>query len=100
MSALSFVTRQIRFEVDEVRTDIRLDIDGLRSVSVALVIAFHLGFSWFPGGIVGVDVFFVISGFLITHQILRAISSGDFFLGDFYVRGSGDCYRHTLLWLP
>ncbi|MBF53931.1 MAG: acyltransferase, partial [Confluentimicrobium sp.] len=44
----------------------RPEIDGLRAIAVVPVILFHAGFSWFEGGFVGVDVFFVISGYLIT----------------------------------
>ena len=47
----------------------RADIDGLRALAVLSVLFFHLGFSGFGGGYVGVDVFFVISGFLITRLI-------------------------------
>jgi peptidoglycan/LPS O-acetylase OafA/YrhL len=49
----------------------RPDVEGLRAVAVVLVVLFHAGLSWFPGGYVGVDVFFVISGFLITGLLLR-----------------------------
>ncbi|HFO9172320.1 TPA: acyltransferase family protein, partial [Escherichia coli] len=41
-------------------------VDGLRALAVIIVILFHAGFKWMPGGYVGVDVFFVISGYLIT----------------------------------
>jgi peptidoglycan/LPS O-acetylase OafA/YrhL len=47
----------------------RADLDGLRAVAVALVVAHHLGV--LPGGFVGVDVFFVLSGFLVTGSLLR-----------------------------
>ena len=62
-------------------------IDGLRAVAVLLVIFHHLGeWSGLPGGFVGVDVFFVISGFLITSIIRSEIAAGRFSLGGFYKR--------------
>ncbi|MCQ8186655.1 acyltransferase family protein [Parvularcula maris] len=64
----------------------RADIDGLRAVAVLLVIFFHLGTGWFPGGYVGVDVFFVISGFLITKIIAAEIDLGKFTYASFYAR--------------
>ncbi|MGH3556271.1 MAG: acyltransferase family protein [Mycobacterium sp.] len=64
----------------------RLDIQGLRAVAVLLVVAFHAGLP-VPGGFVGVDVFFVISGFVITGMIQRERSStGRFRFGRFYLR--------------
>ena len=67
-------------------TDYRPDIDGLRAIAVLAVIFFHLNESLLPGGFVGVDVFFVISGFLITRNILREIECGAFSLLEFYRR--------------
>ncbi|WP_161957139.1 acyltransferase family protein [Aestuariivirga litoralis] len=64
----------------------RPDIDGLRAVAVLAVVAFHLKRDWLPGGFVGVDVFFVISGFLITALILEAQRSGTFTFSGFYQR--------------
>lgn len=53
------------------RAPVRTDIQGLRAVAVATVLVYHLWPAWLPGGYVGVDVFFVISGFLITSHLLR-----------------------------
>ncbi|WP_454916719.1 acyltransferase family protein [Xanthobacter sediminis] len=64
----------------------RPDIDGLRAVAVGSVVLFHGGFSLFKGGFVGVDVFFVISGFLITTIIAEDVERGRFSLADFYDR--------------
>lgn len=64
----------------------RPEIDGLRALSVLSVIFFHAGFSGFSGGYVGVDVFFVISGFLITSIILRERADGTFTIGKFLIR--------------
>ncbi|MBI3401482.1 MAG: acyltransferase [Acidobacteria bacterium] len=64
----------------------RPDIDGLRAVAVVLVILFHATPGLLPGGFIGVDVFFVISGYLITSIILREISDGAFTLRSFYAR--------------
>ena len=63
----------------------RPDIDGLRAVAVLGVVLFHADLGC-PGGYVGVDVFFVISGFLITSIILRDLERGDFSLANFWVR--------------
>ncbi|MFY0480421.1 acyltransferase family protein [Achromobacter marplatensis] len=63
----------------------RADIDGLRAVAVLAVVVFHLNKSWLPGGFVGVDIFFVISGFLITGILSRKIESGSFSFADFYL---------------
>lgn len=64
----------------------RREIDGLRAVAVIPVILFHAGFASFSGGFVGVDVFFVISGFLITSILLADLSKGSFSLLKFYER--------------
>ena len=64
----------------------RTDIDGLRAVAVLAVLFFHLGVPGFSGGFLGVDVFFVISGFLITRIIEADISAGRFSLAHFYNR--------------
>ncbi|HSG91645.1 MAG TPA: acyltransferase family protein [Pseudomonadales bacterium] len=64
----------------------RRDIDGLRAVAVLPVLGFHAGIAGFPGGFVGVDVFFVISGFLITRVIAAEQARGAFTLRGFYER--------------
>lgn len=64
----------------------REDIDGLRAVAVLAVIAFHANAQLVPGGFAGVDVFFVISGYLITGLILNALETGTFSFANFYGR--------------
>lgn len=64
----------------------RSDIDGLRALAIIAVVIFHVFPDWFPGGFVGVDIFFVISGYLITGIILKAQSGEGFSLGEFYSR--------------
>jgi len=65
----------------------RGDIEGLRAVAIGLVLLFHAGLPFLPGGFVGVDVFFVVSGFLITTQLASEIDrSGTISLGRFYAR--------------
>lgn len=64
----------------------RPEIDGLRAVAVIPVILFHAGFAPFSGGFVGVDVFFVISGYLITKIIIDELDAGRFSLVKFYER--------------
>jgi peptidoglycan/LPS O-acetylase OafA/YrhL len=64
----------------------RPEIDGLRAVAVGTVVLFHAGLGLFPGGFIGVDVFFVISGYLITSIIVRELDAGAFSLLSFYER--------------
>ena len=63
----------------------RKDINGLRAISVVVVMLYHFGFSGFSGGFIGVDVFFVISGYLMTAIILGKTNTGQFSLIDFYL---------------
>ena len=67
-------------------TAYRADIDGLRAVSILLVVGYHAQSWLLPGGFIGVDVFFVISGFLITRIILTEVEDGTFGLAKFYAR--------------
>lgn len=64
----------------------RADIDGLRGIAVLVILLFHGKLEFFSGGFVGVDIFFVISGFLITSLILKDVSSGTFSLAHFFAR--------------
>lgn len=64
----------------------RPEIDGLRAIAVMAVILFHVGLGPFTGGYVGVDVFFVISGYLIVGIVWRQCEKGQFRLGEFYRR--------------
>ena len=66
--------------------DYRKEIDGLRAIAVVPVIFFHGGFSLVSGGYVGVDVFFVISGYLITSLLIADLEAGTFSIGHFYER--------------
>lgn len=69
----------------QARADYRPDIDGLRAVAVLAVVIFHLNKEWLPGGFAGVDVFFVISGFLITGILSRRMAVGTFSFTEFYL---------------
>nr|WP_199046848.1 acyltransferase family protein [Dyella sp. ASV24] len=72
---------------DEYRLGYRGDIEGLRAVAVLLVIGAHAGVPWLSGGFVGVDVFFVLSGFLITGLLLRELrDTGRIDFAGFYLR--------------
>ena len=62
----------------------RPDIDGLRAVAVLTVIAFHAFPEWVSGGFIGVDIFFVISGFLITKLIQAGLNKHNFSISTFY----------------
>jgi len=64
----------------------RADLDGLRGVAIALVVLYHLSEFRFPGGFIGVDVFFVLSGYLITRMIHSQVGRGEFILREFVYR--------------
>jgi len=82
--------RQVDHEVDRATdraTDYRPDVDGLRALAVAAVVVFHIDPDLLPGGFVGVDVFFVISGFVVAASLLDATSeTAAAYLGGFYCR--------------
>src|SRR4051794_11743535 len=60
-------------------------LDGLRAIAVLGVIVYHLGFSWLPGGLLGVGVFFTLSGYLITDILLGQVAKGGIHLKSFYI---------------
>lgn len=64
----------------------RPDIDGLRAISIIAVLAFHAFPGWIHGGFIGVDVFFVLSGYLISTIIFENLEQGTFTFSDFYAR--------------
>lgn len=64
----------------------RPEIDGLRAIAVVPIVLFHAGVDWLSGGYVGVDIFFVISGYLIGSIILGDLQRGRFSFRDFYLR--------------
>jgi len=64
----------------------RAEIDGLRAVAILPVVLFHADYDIFSGGYVGVDIFFVISGYLITSILVRQLDAGSFHFADFWER--------------
>lgn len=64
----------------------RPDIDGLRAIAVLAVVAFHAFPNWIKGGFIGVDIFFVISGYLISTIIFESLDKGTFSFSEFYAR--------------
>lgn len=74
--------------VDQVegQSNYRPEIDGLRAIAVLSVVLFHLNEVFLPGGFIGVDVFFVISGYLISNHILSDITAGRFSFRNFYLK--------------
>ncbi len=67
------------------RSAFRGDINGLRALAVVVVVLYHFGVAGFSGGFVGVDVFFAISGFLMTAIVVAGLERGDFSLSGFYM---------------
>jgi peptidoglycan/LPS O-acetylase OafA/YrhL len=68
------------------KLEYRPDIDGLRAISVIAVILFHLNIFYLPGGFLGVDIFFVISGYLITSILIKEFRNNNLYLSNFYNR--------------
>lgn len=84
------IERPLRFhseiKVQMNKNQYRPDIDGLRAIAVLSVLLHHLNATLLPGGFIGVDIFFVISGYLITSQVYKEICSGSFSIQQFYKR--------------
>jgi peptidoglycan/LPS O-acetylase OafA/YrhL len=78
----------------------RPDIDGLRAFAVTAVVLFHTGLHSVPGGFVGVDIFFVISGYLITGLIVGQLRQGRFSFWDFYARRTRRIYPALFVMIP
>ena len=79
--------RSMSTNIGEYRLGYRGDIEGLRAIAILLVIGAHAGVPWLGGGFVGVDVFFVLSGFLITGLLVQEVTStGTLRFADFYIR--------------
>jgi peptidoglycan/LPS O-acetylase OafA/YrhL len=77
----------INYSVKEnIQPKYRKDIDGLRALAVILVVFFHGFPEWLPGGFIGVDIFFVISGFLISTILLENLEKNSFSFTNFYAR--------------
>src|SRR4029078_5666003 len=78
----------------------RPDIDGLRAFAVMAVVLFHTRLDAVPGGFVGVDIFFVISGYLITRLIVEQLREGKFSFWDFYARRTRRIYPALFVLIP
>lgn len=89
-SSIEILLRSMRhsqnLESHPIGHNYRPDIDGLRAIAILSVIFFHAFPDLLEGGFIGVDIFFVISGFLISTIIFENLSKGSFSIGKFYVR--------------
>lgn len=75
-------------KMEKLSNNFRYDINGLRALAVVSVMVFHFNPQWMPAGFVGVDIFFAISGYLMTSIIYRGIDAGEFSLIRFYAARS------------
>ena len=84
-------------EIESIRRlSYRQDINTLRAVAVLAVVFYHAEFQHFKGGWLGVDVFFVISGFLISNIIISELNNNSFSFKNFYIRRASDASRSGL----
>src|SRR5574340_58660 len=86
IAALKCARSRARADARLGKSDYRPDIDGLRAIAVVSVVVFHAFPSLAHGGFVGVDIFFVISGFLISKHIWEELGAGSFSIRTFYAR--------------
>lgn len=80
-----------------IKKDFRTDINGLRAIAVISVVFFHFNPTWLPGGFIGVDIFFVISGYLMTNIISKGLSSNNFSYNKFYLARINRIYPALLM---
>ncbi len=78
----------------------RPDLDGLRGIAILLVVVYHAAPHVLPGGFLGVDLFFVLSGLLITHQLKESFRDGTFHLAHFYIRRVRRLFPALIVVLP
>jgi peptidoglycan/LPS O-acetylase OafA/YrhL len=88
------------FPQQKIHLKYRSDIDGLRAIAVLTVVLFHAFPEWISGGFIGVDIFFVISGYLISSMLFENIDNGTFSFYDFYSRRIRRIFPALLIVLP
>src|SRR5210317_705324 len=75
------------FDISKVKKiQYREDINGLRAIAVMSVVLYHAGFEFFKGGYLGVDIFFVISGYLISNIVISELNNKSFSFKNFYLK--------------
>ena len=95
---MSFLRSETEAPLKEIR-QYRPDIDGLKAIAVLSVIVFHFASTWVPGGFIGVDIFFVISGYLIARSTLVEIQSRDYSVLRYFARRAKRIFPSLILLL-
>lgn len=95
---MSFLRSETQAPLKDIR-QYRPDIDGLKAIAVLSVIVFHYAASWLPGGFIGVDIFFVISGYLIARSTLVEIQSRDYRVLRYFARRAKRIFPSLILLL-